>query len=1395
MDSIADIETPGEPLFYVFGTNATGWDVVRLDNGEAILNSEDRQEAVRLAEILEASRRYQGAFVQAERLFETGSRESFRNVSKFGGKSNREAFLMERFGIDEVQARELTNLETQHNLPADQSEGVKIAEFAGQPWADNAIGKINREDTQKNMSESQAGSELSNEELAVLLLAARYISSYRPEGARRLGMTEAAYTAAKDSLNAGKTYMRLGRLTPAGRQAVDRFAGSDTLSVAESRMKELLAQSAEQDDGEAEAWMQRPKEIRAMSNEDFLRAYRELEERNMRFESLYFLARRSGNNEQIREAQDLWSEYEQAGELTSDLSERRSALLEALEAPTSRDLDEIARMDAINKVFDVLENEYGWQEREDTHVFSIKKAFDGVADKSDITPEGTRRFNIWSSDTGVLQAELGPNVIAVADVPPYGDVDYAAIAKRLNDAVEVQVGKMRERTGYEADTRLELSVAHTLKFDQLATKVEDNYIALASNIYSSGNSQYRLALENIERELDKSPDLEALEVLQQRLSRADARVSGIPLRVDEATEALPEIKRIAEVFQLRYRQWAVERRKNEHEFSEANAMRKSKKKERILENLSQKRQEIDAEYPEFAVGYSTDRPMGRDDAARSVRGILGGHIKSSEQGKEVMQPLYSERNALKDRGDAMLRKIHNMREALENESLDTSREVDIKDILEESNALPDVVVPYTEIDSVDFDSIEQFAQRYDLTVTETEGVARNKDKGYRSISAHNGAFEDKDGDIRTNLAIKADDSGKSNTEVSGSIHRGVQDANYILQADEIFSRLPEAKQFADFVARHCDGQIGAYAYNGIARLAQECVEGNGRFKEPHTFITSNRTVANTFVRILGDSFVEGISLQEVARISYNKFKEDLAAQEVSDLQDSSSGGISAEEEREIRALSANPDEDVRYIQNAGGYMAILKDREMQRNAQDVLDSMISKRVVDVRNALRVFGWKSLNIQGLGGENQGNVLSKQGAVLDITPIWAPGEYNVVGYKMNGVLDELNLSAAEFARVVEKAALQGKKQEPQAKEQASDALVKMGTVYGDNVYVRQRDLDNDKRKVLPMYTSKGEPKSGDNSHIHRDNLDPDGSKSQARVEETKDLKSFEVLTAKTGKTFKTKAAAQREINRTGYVDTHEVVLASKVDPGASGYVGLRKGAELDSREKTQDKAVAFPTLPEKMHKSLEPISVRFANPDLGLPFADKMDTHIVMRATRPIFGTEQVESGEFAGGNFFVAIDPNDEFATQNIEQNKKLDAHIIMQVSDDALIDAYKIASPRYADKVEERRNDPDSREMVVDYAKNKFGHSCFEQIAHVFKIKPEIEPQNARREELYEQLGELEGREEFFIETAMVGDLNAVRAEMLDVKMQINEIEGQTIYPEVEQDFEDDLGDCAGMRM
>jgi hypothetical protein len=1254
MDSITDIETPGEPLFYVFGTNATGWDVVRLDTGEAILNTEERQDAVKLAEILEASRRYQGAFVRAERLFETGSRESFRNVSKFGGKSNREAYLMERFGIDEVQARELTNLETRHNLPADQSEGVKIEEFAGQPWADNAIGKIKGEDTQESMSESQADSGLSNEELAVLLIAARYIPSYRPEGARRIGMTEAAYTAARDSLNAGKTYMRFGRLTPAGRQAVDRFAGSDPLSVAESRMKELLAQSAEQDD----------------------------------------------------EAEE-----------------------------TSRDLDEIARTDAINKVFDVLENEYGWQDRESTNILSIKKAFDGVADKSDITPEGTRRFNIWSSDAGVLQAELGPNVIAVADVPPYGDVDYAAIAKRLNDAVEVQVGKMRERTGYEAENRIELSMAHPLKFDQLATKVEDNYIALASNIYSSGIAQFRLVLDNIERELDKSPDIETLEGLQQRLSRADARASGIPLRVDEATEALPEIKRIAEVFQLRYRQWAEERRENEREFSEAQGMRKSKKKERILEELGQKLREIDKQYPEFAVGYSTDRQMGRDDAARSVRGILDGYIKHSEQSREILTPLYEERNALKDKGHEMLRRMRNMRETLEIESLDTSREVDIKDILEESNALPDMVVPYTETASVDFDSIEQFAQRYDLSVSETEGVARNKGKIYRSISAHNGAFEDKDGDIRTSLAIKADNSGESNVEISGSIHRGVQDANFIQQADEIFSRLPEAKQFADFIARHCDGQIGAYAYNGIARLAQECVEGGGRFNEPHNFIASNRTVANTFVRILGDSFVEGINLHDVARISYNKFKEDLAAQEVSVSQTSASGGMIAEEEREIRAYSANPDEDVEYIRNAGGYMAILADREMQKNAQDILDSIMGKRVIDVRNALRTFGWEARRVQGMGGELQGNILSKQGVVLDVTPITAPGGYNVVGYKMNGVLDELNLSAAEFARVVENAALQGnKQQETRAKE-------------------------------------------------------------QARVEETQDLKSFEVLTAKTGKTFKTRAAAQREINRTGYADTHEVVLASKVDPGASGYVGLRKGAELDSREKAEAKDIVFPTLPEKMHKSLEPISVRFANPDLGLPFSDKMDTHIVMRATRPIFGTEQTESAEFAGGNFFVAIDPNDEFAAQNIEQNKKLDAHIIMQVSDDALIDAYKVASPRYANKVEERRNDPDSRQMVVDYAKNKFGHSCFEQIAHVFKIKPEVEPQNARKEELYEQLGELEGREEFFIETAMVGDLNAVRAEMLDVKMQINEIEGQTIYPEVEEDSEEDLDDCAGMRM
>jgi len=48
----------------------------------------------------------------------------------------------------------------------------------------------------------------------------------------------------------------------------------------------------------------------------------------------------------------------------------------------------------------------------------------------------------------------------------------------------------------------------------------------------------------------------------------------------------------------------------------------------------------------------------------------------------------------------------------------------------------------------------------------------------------------------------------------------------------------------------------------------------------------------------------------------------------------------------------------------------------------------------------------------------------------------------------------------------------------------------------------------------------------------------------------------------------------------------------------------------------------------------MKVRIVSPALGLPYSELADTHIVLRATRPIMGTLTQQSTEFAGGNFFL-----------------------------------------------------------------------------------------------------------------------------------------------------------------
>lgn len=64
---------------------------------------------------------------------------------------------------------------------------------------------------------------------------------------------------------------------------------------------------------------------------------------------------------------------------------------------------------------------------------------------------------------------------------------------------------------------------------------------------------------------------------------------------------------------------------------------------------------------------------------------------------------------------------------------------------------------------------------------------------------------------------------------------------------------------------------------------------------------------------------------------------------------------------------------------------------------------------------------------------------------------------------------------------------------------------------------------------------------------------------------------------------------------------------------------------------------------------------------VPFADKGNGWIVMNAARPIVGDETAQ-GEFLKGRSYAAIDLSSEFAAQNIETNRKLDAAIVLKVT-------------------------------------------------------------------------------------------------------------------------------------
>ncbi len=91
------------------------------------------------------------------------------------------------------------------------------------------------------------------------------------------------------------------------------------------RQQEHPELDTEDDEGETR-WELPMAEVMAMSNSEFKGAYASLEADNMHPESIVLLAKRSGDENNVAEAETQLAEQIKAGELTTPLYERRKAL-------------------------------------------------------------------------------------------------------------------------------------------------------------------------------------------------------------------------------------------------------------------------------------------------------------------------------------------------------------------------------------------------------------------------------------------------------------------------------------------------------------------------------------------------------------------------------------------------------------------------------------------------------------------------------------------------------------------------------------------------------------------------------------------------------------------------------------------------------------------------------------------------------------------------------------------------------------------------------------------------------------------------------------------------------------------------------------------------------------
>ena len=240
--------------------------------------------------------------------------------------------------------------------------------------------------------------------------------------------------------------------------------------------------------------------------------------------------------------------------------------------------------------------------------------------------------------------------------------------------------------------------------------------------------------------------------------------------------------------------------------------------------------------------------------------------------------------------------------------------------------------------------------------------------------------------------------------------------------------------------------------------------------------------------------------------------------------------------------------------------------------------------------------------------------------------------------------------------------GELRPPEGQEKAPE-FVKVRDVYGYNHYVKQGDLNGD-RDLIQTFTQDGKRKD----RLHRGNLDLDGVKQRAQNADANPLD--DVVLTKNGKAFINKVAAQREMNRRQFGESHEIVPASELHEGAKGFVLRRKRADIQKDTKApeyapdQDKPkdISADILKEPTEQTPSDAGVSVSKPgseDVSAIWEGRAQPSVDASSSTPFADPSPAETGEKAAipsGSVSNIADPqaegNTEDAGEELSYNRR-----------------------------------------------------------------------------------------------------------------------------------------------